>query len=314
MSSRSSIVGCCLVLTGIGLCITPARTLTLVRGLIVDGLRPGQLAVKSLRETATVELKKLAPQAEGDQERISRLEEELDAERERNRSLMIRLARQSESETVEQDIPSELKEAKRLVLPTLVKAAVLGESLSERWRGGKLIDVGAKKGLRENELVLSDRKPLRTIIDLGEDHDLSTEDFLLLGRCVIGKVENVGRWTSTIQLVTDSRYRARVQLIRKTDSGYVLDAQGILKGQGTALCKLEGISASQSVRVNDAVFTADRDGILPVPLYYGVVVEATLEADDREWTVLVKPVQMPSRLTSVDVVRTAVNPDRLASN
>ena len=129
---------------------------------------------------------------------------------------------------------------------------------------------------------------------------------------MIGKVEHVGRWTSTFQRVTDSRYRGRAQLIRETKSGFVFEAQGILKGQGGPLCKLEGIPAGKSVRVNDAVYTAERDGILPTPLYYGQVVDAVLGMDDREWTVYVKPAAVPSQLTRVHVLRTAVNPDRLA--
>ena len=134
----------------------------------------------------------------------------------------------------------------------------------------------------------------------------------MLGRCVIGKVERVGRWTSTFQLVTDSRYRGRAQLIRETESGFVFEAQGILRGEGGPLCKLEGIQAEKSVRVNDAVFTADRDGVVPTPLYYGQVVDAVLGIDDREWTVHVKPASLPSHLTTVHVLRIAVNPERLA--
>ena len=48
------------------------------------------------------------------------------------------------------------------------------------------------------------------------------------------------------------------------------------------------------------------------PLYYGRVVEAKLGDDDREWTILVKPVPLPTQLTTVHVLRMAVNPQRLA--
>ena len=63
----------------------------------------------------------------------------------------------------------------------------------------KLLDQGAKNGLRENEnWCLSTRKSKKPLIDLGEDAEISAEDALLLGRCVIGKVDHVGRWTSTL--------------------------------------------------------------------------------------------------------------------
>ena len=166
----------------------------------------------------------------------------------------------------------------------------------------------------ENELVLSTRKSRKPLIDFGEDAGISTEDALLLGRYVIGKVEHVGKWTSTVKLVTDANYRGRAQLIRETEGGQFVfgEARGILKGQGGPLCKLEGIPAESSVHLHDSVYTGERDGILPVPLYYGEVVEATLGPDDREWTVLVKPVPLPTALTKVQVLRTGLNPDRLA--
>ena len=131
-------------------------------------------------------------------------------------------------------------------MPSLIDGAVLGDAVAEQWRSGKLLDLGAKNGLRENELVLSTRKSKKPLIDLGEDANISTEDSLLLGRCVIGKVENVGRWTSTFQLVTDAQYRGRAQLIRETSAGkFVFEAQGILKGDGNSLCELADIPAEK---------------------------------------------------------------------
>ena len=251
------------------------------------------------------------PHSTSGSDAIAKLTEELELERERSRALQIRMAQLAERLAPGDEIYSAVPPTKRLIVPSLTEVAVLGDTVAEQWRAGKFLDQGSQNGLHENELVLSNRKPLRPLIDAGEDFALSTEDALLLGRCVIGKVEYVGLWTSTFQLVTDSRYRGRAQLIRETNSGFVFEAQGILKGQGKPLCKLEGIPAEKSVHVNDAVYTADRDGIVPTPFYYGRVVEAVLGPDDREWTVLVEPATVPAQLTRVQVLRTAANPERL---
>jgi rod shape-determining protein MreC len=310
MTPRSVLTVCCLSLTGVGLYFAPDAAVSRVRGTITDAIRPGQVLLRQTMASMLGDFPKASSAADDDV--VERLKEELSVERVRNRVLQIRLAQLTEQYQGEQNISAAMLRTKRLIVPSLTEVAVLGDTVAEQWRSGKLLDQGAKNGLRENELVLSTKKPMRPLIDFGEDADLSTEDLMLLGRCVIGKVEHVGRWTSTFQRVTDSRYRGRAQLIRETESGYVFEAQGILKGQGGPLCKLEGIPAEKSVRINDAVYTAERDGILPTPLYYGQVVEAVLGIDDREWIVYVKPAPVADNLTRVQVLRTSVNPERSA--
>lgn len=313
MTPRLVLTCCCLTLAAGALYFAPDPFVSNLRSKITDGLRPSQRGLQLLGESLLGQAQENSATSESSPQReIERLKEDLEQERRQNRALQTRLAQMHEEQLPEAGISSSFMQSKRLLLPSLIEAAVLGDTIAEQWRAGKLLDQGNNAGLKEHELVISSRKSARPLIDLGEDSDLSPEDNLLLGRCVIGKVEHVGRWTSTIQLVTDSRYRGRAQLIRETETGFVFESQGILKGQGEKLCKLEGIPAEKSVRVNDAVYTADRDGILPNPLYYGRVVQATLGPDDRDWTVLVEPAELPSHLTRVQVLRTVVNPERLA--
>lgn len=312
MTTQSFFTACVLLLTGAGLYFAPAGIAERIRGSVNDLIGPGLQFVRQTRDSVETRFAR-SQESTSDNESKERLAEELEIERERNRALQIQLSVLNEQTRIEGDLASTISKTPRLFLPTLVEVAVLGSTLADDWCSGKLIDFSAKGGLRENELVLASRKSKRTLIDAGQDAEISTEDSLLLGRSVIGKVEHVGRWTSTIQLVTDANYRGRAQLIRKTSEGFVFDgARGILKGRGEPLCKLEGIPADSSVHVNDSVFTADRDGMEPTPFYYGEVVQATLEADDREWTVYVKPAPLPTRLTKVNVLRMVANPERLA--
>lgn len=312
MTIRAFYTACLLVLIGVGLYFAPAGVADRIRGTMNDMMRPGLHVMKIARETVEQRFTG-SSDASNNTNAVDRLSEELETERELNRALQIRMAELIERDRPENDVVASISKTHRLFLPSLVEVVVLGNTLADEWCSGKLIDFGAKDGLRENELVLASRKSKKTLIDAGHDAEISTEDSLLLGRCVIGKVEHVGRWTSTVQLVTDANYRGRAQLIRRTSDGFVFDgARGILRGQGESLCKLEGIPPDSSVHVNDSVFTADRAGIEPTPLYYGHVVHATLGPEDREWTVYVKPVSLPTRLATVNVLRMAANPDRLA--
>lgn len=283
----------------------------------MDLMRPGlqmvRVAQQQTRDFLQSDADAVNPTDPRQISEVQRLTDALEVAQERNRALQVRNAELTERLAVDQNVSPAITRSTRLMTPSLIEVAVLGDAIAEQWRAGKLLDQGSKNGLREHELVLSTRKSKQPLIDTGEDVSITTGDSLLLGRCVIGKVEHVGRWTSTFQLVTDSQYRGRAQLIRETSNNqFVFEAQGILKGQGTSVCRLEGIRAEKSVHVHDAVYTADRDGLLPTPLYYGEVVEAILEPDAPEWTVIVKPVELPPNLTTVNVLRTEVNPERLA--
>jgi cell shape-determining protein MreC len=312
MTPQTLLTACCFAIAGAGLYFSPDALAARIRGAVTDALRPGQQAVRFAKMSAHRGLATLiGSTTTADEVEVARLTQDLETEQIRSRALETRLAQLTEQHLPENGISPAMKRSQRLLLPTLIEVAVLGDLVAEQWRAGKLLDEGSKGGLRENELVLSSRKPLKPLIDLGEDADISSEDTLLLGRCVIGKVEHVGRWTSSFQPVTDARYRGRAQLIRETSEGFVFETQGILKGQGSSLCKLTGIPAEKSVHLHDSVYTADRDGLQATPLYYGEVTEATLGTDDREWNVVVKPVPLPSHLTTVQVLRLAVNPERL---
>ena len=304
-------MACGFVLVGVGLSFAPDGVASRLRGAVTDTMRPGQQAVCATGDSLREGLASLASQPARTQQReLARLQRELDDAKARSSALAARLARVHEEREHESALPTAMRRLPRLASVSLIEAAVLGDVLAEQWRNGKLLDRGEANGVRESSLVVNSRQPL---VDVGRDGELSPEDSVLMGRSVIGKIERVGRWTSTFLLLTDAAYRGRAQLIQEAETGFAFGARGILKGQGGTLCKLEGIAATESVRVGDGVYTADRDGLASTPLYYGKVVEATLGPDDREWKVLVEPAPLPSRLTSVQVLRTRVNSERLAA-
>lgn len=281
-----------------------------VRGVVADAMKPGQMAVRRLTDLVRENAVQMTSSSERTRQReIDALQEQLREEQARTIALQVQLARFADIQVRDDSLPDSVRALPRLTSISLIDATVLGESLAERWRKGKLLDRGEVNGVRESELVV---KSNHALVDVGRDGKLSPEDSLLLGRCVIGKIERVGRWTSTVLLLTDSGYRGRAQLVHPTDTGFVFGAKGILEGQGEALCCLKGIKSSEAISVGDAVYTATRDGQM-TPLFYGRVVEASLGPSDTEWKVLVEPVSLPNDLSAVQILRTSVNPERLSA-
>ena len=58
---------------------------------------------------------------------------------------------------------------------------------------------------------------------------LAAGDAVYAGRIVIGKIAEVGRFSSTLRLVTDSGYSGRARLARRTSQGLVFGAEGTLR-------------------------------------------------------------------------------------
>lgn len=304
-----------LALLALGLRSAPAGMADGWRGWTADVLRPGLEGLRWTRQAwrefaenrNTVAGEAAARETRELRERVARLEDELQS--------AVALAALHAEADVSRDpagLAAYVPEASaRLLVPQLLQVGVLGEAAATEWRRGLYLAGGSVQGLRESSLVLTDFRPL---IDYGRDGGVAAEDPLLLGRQVIGKVAQAGRWSSSVLLLTDAGYRGRAQLVRATSQGPVFAAPGILHGTGEPTCKLEGIPSTESVRVGDFVYTAERDGVIPVPLYYGRVMEATASPDDREWTIRVEPAQRPGALTRVAVLRTLLNPDRLLAN
>ena len=302
-------IAAALCLVGAGLLLIPAEATRALRTLVRDALRPGQTAVnvaaRRVRAWQASAVGFIRPPGESaasnDESRSLRLQ---------NRKLELRAARlreRIEQLTAQQGIVSPSASFPPLITARLVEARILGEETSSLWRGRKLLSAGAVDEIVESALVLDDARPL---VDLGSDAVLAEGDAVYAGRTVIGKIAEVGRFTSTLRLVTDPAYSGRARLARRTSRGLVFGAEGTLIGDGTDLCRLKHMT--DPVNVDDEVFTGGADGLVPHPMYYGKVVRAELEAGANEWSVWVRSAAIDERLESVLILRRAVNPERFS--
>lgn len=300
-----------IVIGGIALSFVPADATRPARSLVRDLLRPGQLAVRDA--TSCMRRWLGSPARSPDAPHVAAELEELRSLRLANRQLEVQAARLREKVrhlSQQQGLSPVTSPRPPLTTVQLVEARVLGEETALLWRGKQLLAAGANDGVAESALVLENSRPL---VDLGSDADISSGDAVYAGRIVIGKIADVGRYSSTLRLVTDPGYSGRARLARRTTRGsLVFGAEGTLVADGSNLCRL--MHVTDPVNAGDEVFTGGADGLLPAPMYYGKVVRAELEPGAQDWSVWVKPAAAAERLENVVILRRTINRERILAN
>ena len=133
----------------------------------------------------------------------------------------------------------------------------------------------------------------------------------MAGKALLGRTENVGRWTSRVQPVTDTAFRIGVRLVRPSPLGPVQGARGILSGQGNG-CTLNDVPATEAVAVGDLVYTDSLVSPAGEPIYCGRVTAATVEPTASHWTIEVTPLHSPEKVPArVEVLRAEWNAERM---
>jgi rod shape-determining protein MreC len=187
-------------------------------------------------------------------------------------------------------------------VPEVVLAAIVSRQTLSQWRTVRTLNQGRSSGVSDSALVLEEDSPH---LDQGADTGIEPELDVFIGRCVVGRIASVGRWTSTLESITDRRYRALVQIVRPTDQGGSFGTEGILVGQGDGLCKLTEVPTTESVRVGDEVYSSERDSRAGIPFYYGRV--RAVEEAGRHWDITVEPAVKARDLKSVAVLKLPPN-------
>ncbi len=303
----------------LGLGFVPMTHVAELRTHLLDALKPGldgfaacDSRWQTLREQWAFEWPRFQP--DDNREETQRLTAELESRQQQSRQLEIanaQLHRQLELLAKTGPSPYPSRPGKPLVAVELLEAAVLNRENGTIWPAERILNRGGEDGLSETDLVLAGQSPL---IDQGEAAQLAAGHPVYAGRCVVGRLANVGRAVSTIQRVTDKNYRGFAQLIRKTEAGFVFGAEGVLEGQGQAECRLRYVPGTLPVEVGDDVYTGDHDGSQPCPMYYGRVVRAELKPGDQEWTIWVQPAISKLETPTVTVLRTQLDVARRLTN
>ncbi|WP_166830736.1 rod shape-determining protein MreC [Thalassoroseus pseudoceratinae] len=301
-----------LSLVAVGLLAAPKRWGQTLKQSTYDALEPGLQVSHSTRDTVSQWIENWQRPA-GVDPRVEQLATEVRHWQEQSRRWQAEAAQLQEQLTLTQTqgvAPWPVASSEPLFVPEMISANVLSRESGSLWKSATLIDLGRSHGLIGDELVLADES---TVIDQGTDAGLSVGRSVFAGRCVVGRLLEVGSSVSVVQLVTDEKYRGLARIVRRTTDGFVYGAEGILAGTGGETCILEHVPATEPVSVGDEIFSANPDETGGHPMYYGTIVEAELSADRQTWAIQIQPGFSPGSASQVTVLREKPNPLRTAS-
>lgn len=301
---------------GTGLWFAPPEMAYEIRGVVRDSLGPGQqgLQVVSDRVDATIQAWRSGIDRT-DRARYESMEREAALWRGRALKWQVRsaeLRRRLEEEGEACDGPFAAATSQPLLVNRLIEARVLGATRPDLERRLQpIINRGSRHEIDADDLVLADDRPH---LDQGADAGLEPDNLVLSGMRVVGRLQEVGRWTSTVQLLTDKEFRGSAQLVRDGADGPVFGAEGILAGNGDGTCRLELVASLAPVSVGDTVFLPSHRTRLPGSICYGRVVEAALTEGAPYWSIRVAPYADAEYGDHLRVLVEAPNPRRLAAD
>jgi hypothetical protein len=294
---------------GPGLLALPQPQADAFRSFVRDGAAPGERALLVLRDrwrslrTDAGAADHMPPNAH--------LTEELQFWRRRALQLQAQSARlQQQLSAARRGAlpPFETSPVEPLVVPGLVEARVLGrERAALEQLAGRLVDCGGLQGVAVDDLVLDADQ---THLDAGSASDLAPDMPVCSGRRVVGRIKHAGRWTSTVQWLTDPGFRGHARLIRGSAQGPVYGAEGVLTGNCEGACRLELIPATAPVSIGDYVYTVAPPVSSSEPFCYGRVAAAELAPGASHWTITVAPAIGDERFETLQVLRELPNPAR----
>lgn len=306
---------------GFGLLLSPPDVTFCVQTLVRDGAYPGLRVLDAVhRLSRSIAVR--SPSADSANEVQAALLQEREELERRCRALQsINAQLAEELEQVHRRLPSPfLAEAGTpLFVPELIEASIIGaeelQRAAQRVSYRRVVDAGAAKDLVPSDFVVTPAADGSGVdgplIDQGDDRGIRMDQPVFAGRCVVGKVGQVGRWTSTVVPVTDSSFRGQAQLVRTAGRRLVLGADGVLAGDGQGRCRLLHIPSTEPVTIGDEVYTSSRLAALPVPMFYGRVISAQLPTGAPHWEITVQPAATMESTRVVHVLRSVLNRERI---
>ncbi|WP_298859024.1 rod shape-determining protein MreC [uncultured Gimesia sp.] len=305
------------ILTGICLYLMPSAYSSRLYNLIRDASKPGLVLVQQIKSLRYASAETPLPLTD-----VKQLETKLSELQQENRRLELHSLKLSEDlgRLKQTGVPSYQSSAgERLLVPDLIEAELLGDSSIALLKEGKLLNQGGERGVFESSFVLESDLP---VIDQGEQQGVKAGYSIYAGQAVIGKVNEVGRWTSSLIPVTSVDYRGSARIARKTEQGLQMGVDGILVGMGEGRCQLLQIPPTESIQIGQEVYTGEVDRELPLsmqstlgqPMYYGRIIDAKLPRGAPYWKIIVEPAVKLSEVKQVSVLRKIVNPRRMLTN
>lgn len=191
-----------------------------------------------------------------------------------------------------------------LLVPQGVRARIIGKELLSTAR--LLLEVEERRRLPSDAFAIVEGD--ETVIDQGTQAGVRVQSLALLGSAVVGRVGRVGRWTATLQLISDPEFRTLAQVVRPLPDGAAWGPEGVLQGEGNGRCRLELVDPTAVVQVGDLVCTPRAAADFPTPLCFGRVVAANFDEQSARWRIVVEPAASTTDLREVTILTHVFHP------
>jgi len=306
--------------------VLPASATTPIRDVVRLVISPGQRFVSSTIATAKSEWQRAIDQKlAAQQERLEQLQTEIaNSELRERRALLAAESASQKLAAVERNgaSPFSVETVQPLIRPRAVRAAVLGREILSELKSRRILDRGVTDGVASDLWVLNGDLP---IVQVGSELSVADGLPVFAGRCVVGRIVEAGRWTSSLQYITEPGFRARAVLARavlaravlaravlaRVDSNgpavdrFSFGAEGLIEGRSdlkqNGLCELGQIPATEHVDVGMSVYSPPRDAV-DAPMLFGHVVSAEIPPGALHWVITISPAVDVNQLRSVEIV------------
>ncbi|MFT4555461.1 MAG: rod shape-determining protein MreC [Planctomycetales bacterium] len=291
--------------------VLPTSATTPIRDIVRLAMSPGQRFVSSTVAAAKSKWQssidqKLARQ----QQQLDKLEGEVaNGQLRERRALLAAESATQELAAVERNgaSPFSVETARSLIRPRAVRATVLGREILSELKSRRILDRGDTDGVASDLWVLNGDLP---IVQVGSEMSVADGLPVFAGRCVVGRIVEAGRWSSSLQYITEPGFRARAVLARVNSNGSAADrfsfgAEGLIEGRSdlkqNGLCELAQIPATEHVDVGMPVYSPPRDAV-DAPMLFGHVISAEIPPGALHWVITVSPAVDVKQLRSVEIV------------
>jgi len=175
------------------------------------------------------------------------------------------------------------------------------ESENERLRG--LLNLKDKTGFESVAARVIARDPsawFNTLtINQGSSSGVELNMPVVTGAGIVGRVVAVSLWTSQVMLITDEQAAAGAVVGQLGQS----NALGSVRGAKNGLIEMRYVSGTEKVEVGDYVLTTGQDGVYPVGLNVGEVIDVRRGTATQSHVIYLKPSARLDQLTDVAVLR-----------
>lgn len=134
---------------------------------------------------------------------------------------------------------------------------------------------------------------------MGSEDGINAGQTVLGANGVIGQVDSVNLFSSTVRLLTDPNSGVAVKLLSNGNDC-------ILKGSLDGVLYIEGLDVEESANVGDIIVTSGLGGSFVEGLVIGSISQIIKSDSGVNRKIVVSPIERPSTITEVFVIREAM--------